>query len=425
MHLELRTFPVHEVRFSHQTRWQDGVLDLDRNGLLQVVMSDARIVSADIEVAKPGDSTRITTVNDVIEPRTKVDGPGSTYPGVAGRPVTTVGEGTTNRLDGVSVVEVAEVRAHDGVTGNAWPFIDTSGPMADLSPYGGLNHVCLVMKVDSGLSTADQNDATQRAALQVADTIASATVGLEPPLREVFDTSGPAPSLPKIAYIGCFNSPEHYSNSLNARGNAIYGLTRLTPPWLLHPNELIDGAICGKSSWMLVNNPVVTGLSRRHGRDLDFVGCIAIRTRWGSQAEKDTTSLQAAKMVDMLGADGVVVTWDSGGNDFMEVIRTVQACEKRGVRTVLLTYEESPDTGGPPLLEPLSEADAIVTTGYGADYLYEDPSLPAVEHVIGNQELLLTDDPHAADRVIAASSRIARFRSGDHYGFSRLSAFAF
>jgi glycine reductase len=37
-------------------------------------MSDARLVSADIEVARPGDSTRITTINDVIEPRTKVDG---------------------------------------------------------------------------------------------------------------------------------------------------------------------------------------------------------------------------------------------------------------------------------------------------------------------------------------------------------------
>ena len=89
---------------------------------------------------------------------------------------------------------------------------------------------------------------------------------------------------------------------------------------------------------------------------------IAIRTRWSQQVEKDVTSNQAAKLASQIGATGAVVTWDAGGNDFMEVIRTVQACEKMGINTVFLTTEEHPDTGSP-LLEPLPEARAIVTTG--------------------------------------------------------------
>ena len=389
------------------------------------MLSDPRIVKADLEIARPGESVRVTTVNDVIEPRIKVEGPGTVYPGVAGRSVTAVGQGVTHRLQGVTVVEVAEVLPHDGLTGNAWPFIDMSGPMAEVSPYGSLHHVCLVMEVDSAISTGDKNDATQGAALLVADRLAAATTGLNPPDREVFELNGADSALPRVVYIGCFNSPEHYSNSVSARGTAIYGLTRLTPPWPLHPNELIDGALCGKSTWTLANNPVVFSLYRGHGDQFNFAGCIAIRTRWSSQAEKDVTSFQAAKLASMLGATGAIVTWDAGGNDFMEVIRTVQACERLGVKTVFLTNEEHPDTGGPPLLEPLPEADAIVSTGFGANLTDDERPLPAVERVIGKKELVLTDDPHAPERVVPANSSLPGWRGGDRYGFTKASSFEY
>ena len=78
------------------------------------------------------------------------------------------------------------------------------------------------------------------------------------------------------------------------------------------------------------------------------------------------TSNQAAKIAQQIGATGAVVTWDAGGNDFMEVIRTVQACEQIGINVVFLTFEEHPDNGSP-LLEPLPEAECDSHHGMGTE----------------------------------------------------------
>src|SRR5262249_56555124 len=58
-----------------------------------------------------------------------------------------------------------------------------------------------------------------------------------------------------------------------------------------------------------------------------------------------------------------LVTWDFGGNDFLEVAYTVEACEAAGIKTVLMTVEqERPGNPGSFLYMPVA-ADAIVSTG--------------------------------------------------------------
>jgi hypothetical protein len=174
----------------------------------------------------------------------------------------------------------------------------------------------------------------------------------------------------------------------------------------------------------MVNNPVVLELYSRHGLDLDFAGCIAIRTRWSSQDEKDVTATQCAKLAVLLGAEGAVVTWDAGGNDFMEVIRTVQACEYAGVQTVFLTSEEPAHTGGPPLLEPLPEARAIVSAGVGRRLPTDGIDLPPVDRVIGPVEIVSDTNTRSAGSI-SAHDAVKGPRWADHYGFSRMSAFEF
>ena len=66
----------------------------------------------------------------------------------------------------------------------------------------------------------------------------------------------------------------------------------------------------------------------------------------------------------MMGANGALVTWDAGGNEFIEVIRTIQACEQAGIKTVFLTSEDDPTGNVPTMLEPIADADAIVSTGF-------------------------------------------------------------
>ncbi len=101
MRLEMGTFPVSDVVFGRATRYDAGRLTVDRDAVLAAVRQDPRIASAELEIARPGESVRIWPVRDVIEPRIKVEGPGVCYPGICGRDIATVGEGRTHRLAGM------------------------------------------------------------------------------------------------------------------------------------------------------------------------------------------------------------------------------------------------------------------------------------------------------------------------------------
>ena len=106
MKLEVVTFPVREVRFSDRTGYENGVLSINKDELIALILEDKRVDSADVDVAYPGEQTRIVNVRDVVEPRIKVSGPGCVFPGILG-PVETVGEGRTHRLSGVTVIPSA------------------------------------------------------------------------------------------------------------------------------------------------------------------------------------------------------------------------------------------------------------------------------------------------------------------------------
>jgi glycine reductase complex component B subunit alpha and beta len=429
MHLEMGTFPVHDVVFGSHTRWQDGRLEIDRDSILDLILHDPRIATAEIELAKPGESVRIWPVRDVIEPRIKVEGPGVVYPGICGRPITTVGQGRTHRLTGMGVTEVSGVNWHEAGGDYVEIFLDMSGPWAELIPMSSLINICVVVEPDPALGNEAQNLAVHHAALVVSDRLAATVQELHPPEREVFELRPVDHTLPKVIYIQCIHSPQAMSGSLHTFCTTTYGLTQLTPPWLFHPNEILDGAITGPyrtalaMSWTVANNPVLLDLYRRHGVDWNFLGVIALRTEWTTQHEKQLMANQTAKLAQMLGAQGAIVTWDAGGNEFIEVIRTIQACERLGIKTVFLTSEDDATGGAPTMLEPLREADAIVSTSFFKTRTLEVPELPAVQRVIGHQIKLI--GPLRDQPVPTAGPLPPPPRYDDHYGFNRLSCAEF
>ena len=429
MRLEMGTFPIHDVVFGSHTRWQDGRLEIDRDSIVDLILHDPRIATAELELAKPGESVRIWPVRDVIEPRIKVEGPGVVYPGICGRPITTVGQGRTHRLAGMGVTEVSGVNWHEAGGDYVEIFLDMSGPWAELIPMSALINVCVVVEPDPALGNEAQNLAVHNAALVVSDRLAAAVQDLHPPEREVFELRPVDHALPKVIYIQCIHSPQAMSGSLHTFCTTTYGLTQLTPPWLFHPNEILDGAITGPyrtalaMSWTVANNPVLLDLYRRHGVDWNFLGVIALRTEWTTQHEKQLMANQTAKLAQMLGAQGAIVTWDAGGNEFIEVIRTIQACERLGIKTVFLTSEDDATGGAPTMLEPLREADAIVSTSFFKTRTLEVPELPAVQRVIGHQTKLI--GPLRDQPVPTAGPLPPPPRYDDHYGFNRLSCAEF
>ena len=436
MRLEMGTFSVTDVRLGERTAWADGVLEIDRDALTAAVLSDPCIATCRIELAKPGESARIWPVRDVIEPRVKVEGPGVVYPGICGRPVAAVGQGATHRLSGVCVAEVSETLWHEAGHDHLMVYTDMSGPWAELSPYGSLHNVCVVVEPDQALHVDARNRAVHQAALTVSDILAETTRGLEPPQREVYELRSGQGSgsrqekLPRVVYIPSIHSSEATSGSPNTFCTSVYGVTQLTPPWALHPNEMLDGAISGPyrtafaTSWTLANNPVLHEMYRRDGTDFDFIACIVLRTEWTTQAGKDLAAQETAKLAKLLGADGAIVTWDAGGNEFMEVIRTVQECEKLGIKTVFLTSEDSSAQGVSTMLEPVVEADAMVSSGFiSSETAIGVDELPAVDRVIGSPEKL---EGRLRDRAVPTAGPLPPPRRyDDHYGFNRVTCVAF
>ena len=438
MRLTLGTFPVTSIVFGARTSYDGGRLTVDKTAALAAVREDARIVEADLEIATPGESVRIWPVRDVIEPRVKIDGPGVCYPGMCGRDITTVGRGRTHRLAGMGVVEVSSVNWHDSGGDFVETYLDMSGHYGEMYPYRALHQLCavvlcLVVEPDRELGDEARNDAVHKAALAVSDHVAAATRELSPPSTEVFELGAVDPSLPRVVYIWGVHSPQAMSGSPTAFGTATYGLTRLTPAWLLHPNEILDGALTGPyrtafaMSWTVANNPLLMDLYRRHGRDWNFLGVIALRTEWTTQHEKQLIANQTAKLAAMLGADGAVVTWDAGGNEFIEVIRTIRECEGLGIKTVFLTSEDDATDGAPTMLEPLPEADAIVSTSFFRNRTLGVAPVPPVARVIGVPTKAMNADLRAGvgagyERLVPVSGTLPPpWRYDDHYGFNSLS----
>ena len=81
MRLELGNIFIKDVQFGPETKVENGVLYVNKQELLNEVGGDERLASIDIDIANPGDETRIIPVKDVIEPRVKVEGNGGIFPG--------------------------------------------------------------------------------------------------------------------------------------------------------------------------------------------------------------------------------------------------------------------------------------------------------------------------------------------------------
>ncbi len=128
MRLEIGKIFITDMQFSNETKVKDGVLYISKEEVLEVIGTDERIKNIDLEIAKPGDKTRIIPVKDVIEPRVKVEGNGGIFPGFISK-VDTVGSGKTNVLKGAAVVTTGKI------VGFQEGIIDMSGEGAKYTPF--------------------------------------------------------------------------------------------------------------------------------------------------------------------------------------------------------------------------------------------------------------------------------------------------
>lgn len=421
MKLELGNFQVKDVMLGKATRLADGTLEVGRDELVRVALQDPLIASADVQVARPGEDCRIINVRDVVEPKLKPAGDAVPYPGIAGRSIAQAGGGRTDRLANVTLMALAHGGEPRGAHGSReWGgetrtdlFIDMAGQGA-ISPYASLFNICLILEPASTLEMDHWNRVIQKALFRAQDCIAQAMAGQKPQEVEVLDMT-PRPGLPGLVYIPMLPSPEHRFGPNSTLGASVYGISRLTQPWLLEPTEMVDGAVAGTYmahyTWPLTNT-IVLHMCRQHGKAFNFLACIPSRTNWESLAEKQLMADRAAQIAAKLGAHGAIVTTNIRGQRFTETILTVQACERAGVKAVLITEEEDDEDGtAPPLLFTKPEVVSVVSTGTGSTL----HGFPPVKRVIGAGEI----DPRWYGEQPPVFGRYGSSHLNDVYGFSK------
>jgi glycine reductase len=384
MVLELGRVPIEEVDWGRKTSIDGKVLRIDREELIQKAHGgDPRITSIHAEIARPGESTRIIPIKDVIEPRVKVEGSGGVFPGLISG-VETVGDGRTHVLGGCSVVTVGQI------VGFQEGMIDMSGPGARCTSFSKLLNVALVIEVKKDISEHEHEEAVRLAGLRAAAYLGEAGRNCKPTAVDRFEVRGPfgpsgsEPDLPKVAYVHMLLSQGLLHDSY------LYGRdVKAILPTLIMPTEVMDGAIvsgncvsaCDKNTtYHHQNNPIIEELLRRDGVDLLFVGTVVTNTNV-TLKDKQRSSDYTAKLVELLAPDGVIISKEGFGNPDADAMMNCAKIEGKGIATVLTTDEfAGVDGGSQSLADTTPHANAVVSTGNANELI----SLPPMERVVGD-----------------------------------------
>lgn len=383
MRLEIGNILINDIQFGDSTKIEEGILFVNKEELLEAISGDNRIANIEVDIAKPGEETRIMPVKDVIEPRVKVDGPGGLFPGFISK-VDVVGAGKTNVLKGAAVVTAGSI------VGFQEGIIDMSGPGAKYTPFSQTNNLILVCKPIEKLPQHEHENAVRMIGLKAASYIGEAGKNVTPDEIKVYETlpllEGIAkyPDLPKVAYVYMLQTQGLLHDTY------VYGVdAKKIVPTFIYPTEVMDGAIisgncvsaCDKNStYTHLNNPIIEDLYERHGKDFNFVGVI-ITNENVTLADKERSSNWTAKIAEYLELDAVIISEEGFGNPDTDLMMNCKKISSKGIKTVLLTDEYAGRDGASQSLADADKtADAVVTAGNANEVI----KLPAMKKIIGD-----------------------------------------
>ncbi len=385
MKLELHRVKVNKLAWGDKTSVNNGVLTVNKQELLSVLVGDERLAKIEVDFAMPGESVRIMPVKDVVEPRFKMDGPGGVFPGMVSD-VDTVGEGKTLVLSGAAVVTTGKiVRFQEGI-------IDMKGPGAEYTPYSGTCNIVIVLENVDGIEKHDHETACRMAGLKAAAYLAEKCLDAKADVVETYETPPlkdamhAHPGLPKVAYLYMLQSQGLLHDTY------VYGVdAKKILPTLINPTEVMDGAIvsgncvsaCDKNNtYSHQNNPVIHNMFKRHGKDFNFLGCI-ITNENVTLADKKRSSSYSIKLARTLGVEGLLISEEGFGNPDADLIMNCWKAERLGIKTALLTDEYAGQDGASQsLADSCPEGDACVTAGNANEVIV----LPPMDKVIGFPE---------------------------------------
>ena len=353
MVLKKQYVEIQQVVFSDTSFVQDHVLHICKEELERLA-ADELFSKVVVDIAEPGTECRLMNIADVVQPSVRLGAEDTTFPGVAGR-IATVGSGTSLQLRNVLVSEIMELPVTIGC------FLDMSGPATEYSELSKFY-----------LHRASKVVACYLAKLAVNESVDDT---VEYSLRRDH-----LEGLPKVAYLAGVFCQSYMSDT------TVYGESlESSMPVLLHPNEILDGAVTDRNYGTLLNadptyvwqnHPVIEELYRRHGVDLNFVGVVISNTPHAAEWKKRNALMSASCIHYQLGADCCLITKEGGGNTQVDVAMALDELEfTYGIRCVLILTEflSLNNASREQVLFSSSAADAMISTGC---VMPVDPFLP-------------------------------------------------
>lgn len=395
MKLEIGNFLVKDVVFGDETKFENGVLSINKDEAMEFILEDEHIIELDLVIAKPGDNTRIVPVKEAVEPRIRPDGR-VVFPGVTGN-LEAAGSGRVHALKGCSVLGVGK---HYGSFGDG--LIDMGGEGAKYTLFSQLINICIVAHTDEEEERFEQqkkNTAIRMASHRFAEYLGNTVKEMEPEEIESFEldpVTKRTEEVNKLPSVVLVMQPQSQMEELGYN-DLIYGwdMNKYVPTFM-NPNEVLDGAIIGgsfmpsSSKWAtydMQNFPTIKELYKEHGKTLNFLGVIMSNLNV-SLEQKNRSAIFVAQMAKSLGADGAIVTEEGYGNPDADYILCLAALEDVGVKTVGISNEATGrDGASQPLVTLDVKADALVSTGNVSQMI----ELPPADLVIGELEALARD----------------------------------
>ena len=387
MRLELGKIYIKDIQFASESKIENNVLYVNKDELRKAIWDDEAIVSVEFDIAKPGESVRITPVKDVIEPRVKVEGRGGIFPGVLSK-VDTVGEGKTIALKGMAVVTTGKI------VGFQEGIVDMTGPGAEYTPFSKLNNLVIIAEPAEGVKQHEHEKAVRYIGFKAAKYLGELARNLQPEETKVYETKplleqiAEYPNLPKVGYVYMLQTQGLLHDTY------VYGVdAKQIVPTILYPTEVMDGAIvsgncvsaCDKNpTYVHLNNGVIEELYEKHGKEINFLGVI-ITNENVYLADKERSSNWTAKFTKYLGLDAAIVSQEGFGNPDTDLIMNCKKIETEGVKTVIVTDEYAGQNGASQSLADADpKADAVVTGGNANQLI----TLPKLDKVIGHIDVV-------------------------------------
>lgn len=396
MKLEIGNIHVSDVVLGTENGFKDGVLTIDKQAAIDYLMGeDDHITSLDIEIAHPGDDTRIVPVIETIEPRVRMDGR-CVFPGVTDE-VAPCGEGELKALKDCCVTVVGGTWGSfgDGV-------IDMGGEGAKHTYWSKLINICLIGETDEEAERHEQqkcNHALRWAGHRFAEWIGKIVADVEVDDTEVYEfdpllkRDDARKDLPNVAIV---LQPQSQMEALGYN-DLFYGwdMNRYLPSFC-SPTEILDGAMISgsfmpsSSKWStyeMQNFPTIKELFAEDGKTLNFVGVILSNLNVALD-QKERAAVRVRQTALALGVDYAIVTEEGYGNPDADYVRCQVILEDAGIPVVGISNE---CTGRDGQSQPLVTLDEKMTALVSSGNVSELIELPACSKVIGCLESMNRD----------------------------------